>query len=174
MRRCYLLIPLLALLAGAPLLKAAAPATATGTTEEDWSRKYPPKPGNVAQVMIQLNKEAIDAWRDNQPWPRDKSNYAQRANITLPNADLVRILSQRMHSNPALDGYVKWQILSFHPDLAGLAIKTYRQIIATLPGLLRQPQPSVPNPSGGGGGYGISLGSQMAIVNSRITNGRPG
>ena len=143
---------------------------------DEWAQKYPPKPTTVNRVMLDLNQESQDAWRNNKPWPRAKPDYARRMNVTLSNEDLARVLGQSLHNNPALNGYIKWQLLSFKPTLADLSIQSYRQIIATMPDPLRQPEPYAPAsaPAPAGGGFGLTIGTQIALVEPYISYGRPG
>jgi hypothetical protein len=147
------------------------PGVPIPTNVADKPAKSDAKPTTLAAVLIALREEATTAWLAHKPWPRDKSSYAQDKNLTLPNDDLVRALGMRFSDTAAIDGYIRWQLLSFYPNLSKLDLKGLRQMVALLPVIAAQPEPEVPGgqdassgASRGGGGLGVAV-RQTAIVN---------
>jgi hypothetical protein len=120
----------------------------------------PPRPAPLAVVISQLRKEAMAAWHRDRDWPRDQSNFAPDQNWSLENQQVLTALSRKLDNNPAIDGYIKWQLLSFAPDIAAAPTDQINRIVAQLPQPIAQPQPTVAagsSANGRGGGTGMSF-----------------
>jgi hypothetical protein len=114
---------------------AATPAAAQATQAE------PPRQVSIAAVLSGLRQEAR-SWARDRTFARDEADYAQTQHVEVPDADVIRMLGRKLHREPAVDAYLKWQLMSFEPDLSGLAESDYQRIIAHLPKLERLPGPT--------------------------------
>ena len=123
-----------------------------------------PREVSIATVIRDLTKEARDAWRDAQQWPRDRESYAQQHAATVDNASLVRILTRRLQRDEPLDAYIKWQVMSFAPDFTDATEDDYRRMLAVVPDLISQPRPAPDPPRNQGADAGIAIGYQFAFV----------
>ena len=108
-------------------LLGVAPVAAAEKTPELWF------------VISSLKKEASDAWRAGQGWPRNEPNFAMEKSWLLPREDVARGLTRRLHPEPAIDAYIKWQLLSFADDLNQLDGALLHRIADTAPKPLPQP-----------------------------------
>ena len=86
-----------------------------------------------------IKKEAVDAWRAKEPWPRSQANFAQERRWALPASAVVRALMRKLHNEPAVDAYVRWQLLSFIEDLESVDAALVNRIAETAPKPLSQP-----------------------------------
>lgn len=139
---------------------AAAPATAP-------SLRLPPRPAQISRVVSELLEEAVASWSRNEAWPRTQCDYATRLNLALPSEDVTRLLTRRIHTNPTIDGYVKWQLLSFNPQLVPTDEKTIRALVATFPDLIGQPEPEMPKPGTTTPGT-LSYGRHQSVMRNRL------
>lgn len=98
-----------------------------------------PKLTTLAVVISQLKREATKTWREREHWPRGIANFAQDKNWALPETDVVRGLTRRLHDEPAIDAYVKWQLLSFVDELPAEDAAPIDKISAHAPQPLAQP-----------------------------------
>ncbi|QNN21273.1 hypothetical protein HED60_02980 [Planctomycetales bacterium ZRK34] len=121
----------------------------------------PPKPAPLSVVISQLRKEAIAAWHRDRTWPRAESNFAPDQNWSLENDQVITALSRKLDANPAVDGYIKWQLLSFAPDISAASTDQVNRIVAQMPKPIDQPQPTVAAGSSANGrnnnGTGVSF-----------------
>jgi hypothetical protein len=93
----------------------------------------------IKGVTDDLAKEAQQAWSEKQAWPRKKPNYAEDRKLSLPSEDVINALGRRLDRVPLIDGYIKWQLLSFKPDFEKASERDLQQIIRNLPQLTDQP-----------------------------------
>jgi len=114
----------------------------------------PPKQAPLAVVITELRKEASRSWRADHRWPRVQSNFAAEKNWSLPNDQIVTALTRKLDENPAVDAYIKWQLLSFAPDFSKVPAQRLNHIVARAPKPLNQPEPSL---SRSGSGQGMTL-----------------
>lgn len=102
-----------------------------------------PREVTISVVISALKREARQSLRRGEGWPRREADFAAEKNWTLPNEPILRMLTRRTSQNPALDGYVKWQLLSFGPDLSRIDTDMARRIVANMPKPLEQPEPQL-------------------------------
>ena len=100
-----------------------------------------PRAVSIASVLSALRQEAR-SWPRDRTFPRDTADFAQTQGVELPDEEVIRMLGRTLHREPAVDAYMKWQLMSFGPDLSGLSASDYRQIIEHLPKLERMPGPA--------------------------------
>ncbi|MDH3584502.1 MAG: hypothetical protein OER86_09830 [Phycisphaerae bacterium] len=124
----------------------------------------PPRPTTVGVVISALQKEARQSWKADRTWPRKTQDFAVEKNWSVPNDQIVQALTRRLNKNPAIDAYIKWQLLGFGVNLAELEDEKIRRIVATTPRPLGQPKVQIQIPRSGGGGVGMSFGSQFNYV----------
>ena len=121
----------------------------------------------VSKVTDEISKEARQGWSERQQWPHDEADYSTRSDTGMTNRQLIGALMKRQDSHPAVDGYVRWQLLSYVPDLSEAKEIELKRMIGTLPSLSRLPIPPearnvLDKANGGGGGFFFS-GKQQAF-----------
>lgn len=139
----------------------------------------PPKLVPAGQAVILLYKEAPDAIAEKPtqsldeqfnskpavPGPGSVCDFAQRRNLTAGNDDVVGVVLRRLNAeNPAIDSYVRWQLLSFGPKFDKIEPKNMRTILAALPPLTAQPQYTPPPPPPQGSPASLSIVTQKTVV----------
>lgn len=122
----------------------------------------------ISKITDDLSKEARVGWGENKKWPHVEADYSTRADTAMTNRQLIAALMKRQDSHPAVDGYVRWQLLSFVPDFTEAKPIELKRMIGTLPSLTRLPIPPeaknvLDKGNGGGGGYFFS-GTQRAFI----------
>ena len=123
----------------------------------------------VSKVTNDISKEARVGWAQTHDWPHDEADHSTREeDIALQNRQIIISLMKRQDSHPAVDGYIRWQLLSYAPDLTEATSQQIRSIIANLPELSRLPVPPEPKNilkggDNGGGAYFFS-GVQRAFI----------
>lgn len=154
-RHMAVLISTLALAGGAGFSQTTRPAARPSTqpaTKPATRPATPPATRPARQVdplrvaILELQREAQAALQRREPFPRQTSDYFAEGNSIDPQA-LLKVLSGRIHQNPRVDAYVKYQLLSavkrFEGELSMPAIKAYvlgAPPMITLPGLTPQEQ----------------------------------
>jgi len=68
-------------------------------------------------------------------------NIRYEAQLTQSNI-LKTILTTQNNSDPAMDGYIRWQLLSFNPDLNEITDNQFQSLINNLPAFLPHPAAS--------------------------------
>ncbi len=116
---------------------------------------------DIESVVNALVEEAIVSWKRTGDWPRQKPDFAIEQGLAVDPAELAAALGRTLHEQAPLDGYVKWQLLSFKPKLERLAGSTARQVLSNMPRITNQPQPVT---SGFGGRAWIFSGRQIPFV----------
>lgn len=124
--------------------------------------KAPPR-GTVARAVSELSAEAARSWDDRGDWPTLESDFARRAEYSLTGFEVLAALGRRLHEHPAMDAYIKWQLLSLTPDLEGARTHHYQNILHGLPAMVPAPTPQLP-PRPGQQPGGLTLGMQRAAV----------
>ena len=94
-----------------------------------------PRQVKIATVLSDLRREAERGWRADQRFPRQQCNYAQEKKYAVDHGDLVRVLTRRLSSHPAIDAYMRWQLLSFNPDFTQASEDELHQLLNGLPPL---------------------------------------
>ncbi|MCC5829002.1 MAG: hypothetical protein JJU36_06095 [Phycisphaeraceae bacterium] len=96
------------------------------------------------RVIRAMAIEAARGWRDEGDWPRRRADFARDWEGDPPTQEqLKRLLTQRLHDEPALDGYLRWQLLSFEPDVAEWDSAAQLALIRGMPRVIPPPQPNV-------------------------------
>jgi hypothetical protein len=116
---------------------------------------------DIESVVSALVEEAIVSWKRTGDWPRQTPDFAQEQGLVVDPAELAAALGRTLHDQPPLDGYIKWQLLSFRPKLDTLGGSAARQVLSNLPRITNQPQPVI---SGFGGRAWIFSGRQIPFV----------
>ncbi|MHC4995878.1 MAG: hypothetical protein ACYTGQ_12590 [Planctomycetota bacterium] len=120
---------------------------------------------SISTAIIALNREARAAWAKDKKWPRDQMNFATDKNWAVPSESVATALGRQLNKNPAIDGYIKWQLLSFNPTLADLKPQTFNQLVARTPDPLDQPTPEVREPRGSSPGrVFMAFGTQQSYI----------
>jgi hypothetical protein len=122
---------------------------------------------SIARAITALSNEAHAAWAKSQPWPRAQSDLAQTQALRVANDDLIRALHRRLDPTTPIEAYIKWQLLSFSPDLSKQPTEVYRRLIALMPDIKAQPEPNLPSAAPAGGGNGMTIGTSRAIIVGR-------
>lgn len=122
----------------------------------------------ISKVTNDISKEARLGWAAEQDWPHEEADHSSREEIALLNRQIIQSLMKRQDNHPAVDGYVRWQLLSYAPDLSEAKPQEIRSMIANLPPLTRLPVPPQPRNilrggDSGGGAYFFS-GVQRAFI----------
>ncbi len=85
------------------------------------------------QAVAKLADEARTALKDDQPFPRSESDYAKGDTETLTGDEVLKLLMKKLDRNPTVDAYIKWQLLSYEPDLAAVKPADAMRLIAAMP-----------------------------------------
>ncbi len=120
----------------------------------------------VSRVVSDLAAEAQSSWDRDRNWPRTQPDAAAAlTQYEVLESDVLASLGKPLHRNAAMDGYLKWQLLSFDPDFTTINEGTARRIIEAMPNVIRQVAPPPP-PSEDDlrGGPTMMVGSQTAYV----------
>lgn len=124
-----------------------------------------PRKTTVGTAIIILNREAKSSWVKDKKWPRDSMDFATEKNWAVPSADIARALGRQLNKNPAIDGYIKWQLLSFEPELVDLSDQVFNQLVARTPEPLNQPLPEIREKRGSSGGRVFAVfGTQTSYI----------
>ncbi len=89
-----------------------------------------------------LRKEG-KAFRKSGTLENLKPDFKTRYEFPLANKDVVRFILSRLDATDELvDGYMRWQLLSFSPTIDEIEIDELRSFVETLPGIPVQPTAS--------------------------------
>lgn len=108
------------------------PAASSGT----------PTKARINDVIRDIAKEAKDSLAETKDWPRKASDYAQKNNLEMDSDDVLTALGRNLDRSDAIDGYIKWQLLSFNPNFAEAAGREWSGIVRGLPQLTPRAQPN--------------------------------
>lgn len=97
----------------------------------------------VMAVARAIAVEARESWDAGDHWPRRDATYADDHPDALTSEQALEALQRKLFDHPALDGYVKRQLLGYvsASDLAGADRKTLLRTLNRLPQVLNQPRP---------------------------------
>jgi hypothetical protein len=95
---------------------------------------------NLRDVVRLLGDEAEAATEDQWNWPRENPSIADETDFQVDQRQLQRLLHRRLDRNGAIDGYIKWQLLSFKPDFTAMNDREYEQTLRNWPQVLPTPQ----------------------------------
>lgn len=174
---CWISPLLVLLLAGATLAEPTAESPATDAAEAkvatDAQAEGPTdqaaageSPATVEAVVEQIVAEARDYWQEHESWVRTEATYADDHAIDLPREKVIEALGEELAPNPILDGYVKLQLLSFVDRFDYDQADQVRPMLAAMPAVVNQPQPSTgqQRQAAGGGGPSLFIGNQVPYV----------
>jgi len=122
----------------------------------------------ITWVIIQLRLEARKSLKFKKQWPRTVANFAQEKNVRTDEVDLFRVLAKRLDRDSAMDGYIRWQMLSFKPKFEDIDERSdmFRRLILTMPRVISQPEPKIPKQVTSG--VSMTIGTQVAVLIDRI------
>lgn len=133
-------------------------------------RPLGPKLMLVSKVTREIAQQGRLEWRKEGSFRR-YSDYSSQVNFGLTNRQLIAALSQRLDSHPAVDAYVRWQLLSFAPDFTVLKDIELKRLVANLPSLTQLPPPpkagNIIKGDNGARGYFFS-GTQRAFLSDLV------
>jgi hypothetical protein len=136
----------------------------SGVTAEAQPADSGPKLTSISVVISKLRKEALDGWRQDKQWPRTSADFAAEMNWTIPEDQIVPALSRRLDRNPTIDAYLKWQLLSFGPNLSQLSPDDFSRVFNMAPEPLDAPKPQVQRKGPQGGAAMMFFGRQVGYV----------
>lgn len=156
----------------APVPQLESPSSSESKPEADSETeesRHQPLPEDYKLVTVgiaitQIKAEARESWRDNQNWPRTRPNFAHDKKWRVDQDELIRGFTRRLNSNPAIDGYIKWQLLSFQPDFDSIDPPTMNRIVANMPDVLDAAKPEAKKTNRSGGMAFSFFGRQTAYV----------
>ena len=123
------------------------------------------KTTTAPRAVSALIREATPAAHRGERWPRANAEYARIKRLRMSNDDVIRLLSKPLNRHAALAAYVKWQLMSFDPDLSQADVETFGRIIATMPKVNRQPQPQLqPRTARNNVNLSVIAGRQIAFI----------
>lgn len=134
--------------------------------------KRPPTP--KLELISSVTRDLADEAR--KDWKRDRvlrrySDYSSRVQFGLSNRQLIAALLKRQDSHPTVDAYVRWQLLSFAPDLSEARDIELRRMVALMPDLTQLPAPpkagNILKGENGSGAYFFS-GRQRAFLSDLV------
>lgn len=84
------------------------------------------------QAARELAKEAHAALKEGKPFPRTEPDYA-KTGAALSRTDVRRLLTKQLDPTPAVDAYIKWQLLSYEPDFSEMSPGQALRLIPGIP-----------------------------------------
>lgn len=118
----------------------------------------------ISVAVSALNKEARESWSREKRWPRAESDFAHAKQWRIENDELVQGFLRKLDRNPAIDGYIKWQLLSFGPDFSAVEEKDVNRYVASLPEVLERPRPQVKSPDAPDNTPFVFFGRQITYI----------
>ncbi len=118
----------------------------------------------VRRAIHVLVVEARAAWDDRQDWPRTEADFAEHAELVLSPHEIFHALGEQLHDSRPIDGYVKWQLLSYANDLGDASETQFKSLLGALPDYVAPPRASVDRKPGRGGRAYIAIVRQQAFV----------
>ena len=93
-------------------------------------------------MIRDIAKEGRDELAKSKSWPRKAADYAKANSLTAESKDVLAALGRRLDRNEALDGYIKWQLLSFNPDFSQAGSREWESLVRGMPELIRRAEPT--------------------------------
>jgi hypothetical protein len=148
--------------------QAKAPPKTNQAKAKDDAKAKDPEFKNITWVIIQLRLEARKSLKFKKQWPRIEANFAEEKNVRTDEVDLFRVLAKRLDQDSAMDGYIRWQLLSFKPKFEQVDERSnmFRRLIVTMPRVIAQPEPKIPKQASSG--VSMTIGTQVAVLVDRI------
>lgn len=90
-------------------------------------------------ALSRLEEEAA-AFRESGDLPRDEADFAEGFEYTISPSDIERALL-RVHGrdDAVVDAYIRWQLLSFGPDLEAMDTGDFEWLVNHLPAFIENP-----------------------------------
>ena len=126
---------------------------------------------NIGRLMWSIRSEARKALKDQQ-WPQAEGHVVDQPTrqSKIDDAALLRLLQRRHDSNPSIDAFMRWRLMSFRPNFTQASDDDLRKLVASMPKIRRQPRPQPPKPNlrrgEGGGGVSLRLQNRRTISNT--------
>ncbi len=96
----------------------------------------PERKPTLRQAVRALAKEADKAVKQNYNWPLESKAAAMIAETESDRGDVLRQLgSNRLDSNPAVDGYIRFHLISYLPGDLQLTEDEFAKLLRSLPQL---------------------------------------
>ncbi|MBL1217027.1 MAG: hypothetical protein D8M59_05970 [Planctomycetes bacterium] len=119
-------------------------AVLTGSPQDGSSSQVRPKAA-LRMALARLRTEA-ETFRETARLTRDQADfaadyeYADRVDRSALCAEVIQPQSgTERESDPSVDGYIRWQLLSFTPDWSALTDNQFRKFVEHMPGLVPHP-----------------------------------
>ncbi len=128
--------------------------------------------GRSVPFHVVLKRLKAELRRSDTRWPRSTASFAHDVGWRVAEAELVDALTRSLAADRPTDGYLKWQVLSFEPDLRSVGWERLRSVIEHMPAPLSQPEPDIDR-RGGDGALAFS-GSVKHIVSGAEAVVAPG
>ncbi len=120
---------------GVLLVAASGALAADGTPPERASRPA----SALAEAIKRLTEEARQAKAEKR-LGRSRANFAKDFGREVPRGSLANKIRRRLHRDPFIDAYVRWQLTSFQPTLPQMSDREFERFLADLPRLLENPR----------------------------------
>ncbi len=105
--------------------------------------KQSPGQNALEKTAESIIEEARKSWKEDEKWPREKSNFADDHPADIPDRVLLDALARKHHDDPRLDAYVRWQLLSYEPDIDQLSGPQIKRLLDAMPPYASRPEPNV-------------------------------
>jgi hypothetical protein len=90
-------------------------------------------PLDLDAIIELLRQEGLAAVKDQFNWPRPEADFADEHSLSLDNDELIARLCRRCDDHPCVDAYIRWQLLSFSPDLEMVGGRLAARLLDALP-----------------------------------------
>lgn len=95
-------------------------------------------PDMAMHIAIERLRTEGQEFRRTGNLPRQRPDFADTFSYLVRPDDVIdAMVNVQDRDDAAVDGYIRWQLLSFKTDLAGIDGENYNRFIANLPGLAR-------------------------------------
>jgi hypothetical protein len=122
-------------------LLATVPCTLSAEDEEKAEAERT-RPVTARHISRELLEQAREAVKKDYAWPSTKSDYADKRQVALDSKSVIAELSRSQDRQPAVDAYVKLQLLSFGPALSEIDARKANRLIGAMPKYM--PDPALP------------------------------
>lgn len=97
-------------------------------------------PEAAMRIAVERLRAEGRAFRATGNLPRQQADFARTYAYVVRPTDVVEAVAQVQDpEDAAVDAYIRWQLLSFQPDLAGMDSELYQRLLRNLPRLARDP-----------------------------------
>ena len=92
----------------------------------------------LREAVQQLTREAQQAMQA-RSLPTQNPDFASRFDKRIESEQVLPLLTERVHREPFVDAYVRWQLTSFNPDVSSMNDKAFRKLLQNAPRLMENP-----------------------------------